>query len=58
MDKLCRLDQDNLRRYVRHILSACVPTGRIALGSGNSIANYVPVENVFVMLEEAMYYMA
>jgi len=52
MDKLCRLDEKNLRKYIRKILEECMINGRYALGSGNSIANYVPIENYFIMLEE------
>ena len=54
MDKLCRLDEKNLRKYIRDILNECVPGGRYALGSGNSIANYVPVKNYLIMLEEGL----
>lgn len=54
MDKLCRLDEENLRRYVRNILDKCMLGGRYALGSGNSIANYIPVKNYFIMLEEGL----
>jgi len=53
MDKLCRLDEKSLRRYVREILDECM-SDRYALGSGNSIANYVPVENYLVMLDEGL----
>jgi len=56
MDKLCQLDEENLRKYVRKILEKCIPNGRYALGSGNSIANYVPVKNYLVMLEEGLRY--
>jgi len=52
MDKLARLDEDSLRRYVRSILDACMPGGRYALGSGNGIANYIPIQNVLAMLDE------
>jgi uroporphyrinogen decarboxylase len=52
MDKLTRLDEPLLRRYVRGILDACMPGGRYALGSGNGIANYVPIPNVLAMLDE------
>ena len=52
MDKLCRLDEQDLRRYVRTILETCMPGGGYALGSGNSIANYVPFENYLIMMEE------
>jgi len=53
MDKLCRLDEKNLRRYIREILDKCMPD-RYALGSGNSIANYVPVKNYLIMLDEGL----
>ncbi|NLE76886.1 MAG: hypothetical protein GX605_09060 [Chloroflexi bacterium] len=53
MDKLVRLDEASLRAYVREILAACMPGGRFALGSGNTIANYVPLGSYFAMLDEA-----
>lgn len=36
------------------MLEACMPGGGYALGTGNSVANYIPVRNHLVMLEEAM----
>jgi uroporphyrinogen decarboxylase len=53
MDCLARMDEAALRRYVRKILDQCMPGGRFALGSGNTVANYIPIENYFVLLEEA-----
>lgn len=53
MDKLCRLDEIDLREYIRDILDECMPD-RYALGSGNSIANYVPVKNYLIMLDEGL----
>ena len=53
VDKLCRLSEEDLRKYVRDILDACMPGGRYAVGSGNSVANYVPAENYLAMLDEA-----
>jgi uroporphyrinogen decarboxylase len=53
MDKLVRLPEEGLRSYVREILNHCMPRGRYAFGSGNSIANYVPVDNYLIMIEEA-----
>ena len=53
VDKLCRLEEDDLRKYVREILENCMPE-RYALGSGNSIANYVPVKNYLTMLDEGI----
>lgn len=52
MDKLVRLEEMDLRAYVRDILAQCVPRSRFAMGSGNSIANYVPLTNYLIMLDE------
>jgi len=52
MDALSRLEEDKLRVYVRDILDRCMPH-RFALGSGNSVANYIPVRNYLAMLDEA-----
>jgi len=54
VDKLCRLAEPELRRCVRDILDECAPDGGYCLGSGNSIPNYVPVENYLIMLEEGL----
>ena len=53
MDKLARLNEEDLRKYVRGILNECMP-GRFALGSGNTVANYIPVKNYLIMLEEGL----
>ena len=52
IDKLCRLPENELRKYIRSTLEACMPGGRYALGSGNSVANYIPIQNYLCMLEE------
>lgn len=51
MDKLARLDETQFRNYVRDTLSECMP-GRFALGSGNTVANYIPPANYLAMIEE------
>jgi uroporphyrinogen decarboxylase len=53
VDKLCRLEEADLRKYVRYILDICMDGGRFALGSGNSITNFIPVKNYLIMLDEA-----
>ena len=53
VDKLCRLNEEDLRKYVRNILKECMPE-RYALGSGNSITNYIPIENYLAMLDEGL----
>jgi uroporphyrinogen decarboxylase len=52
IDFLTRADPDAVRTRTREVLAACMPKGGYALGSGNSVANYVPVENYLAMLEE------
>lgn len=56
VDALARLDTDQMRAYVRRVLEGCVPGGGYALGSGNSVTNYVKVENYLAMLEEGWRY--
>jgi uroporphyrinogen decarboxylase len=53
MDKIARLDEEPLRAYVRDILADCMPGGRYALGTGNTVANYIPLKNFVIMLEES-----
>ncbi len=53
IDKLTRQTEPELRKYIRRILNECMP-GRYALGSGNSIANYVPLHNYFTILDEGL----
>ena len=53
VDKLSLLEEKELRRYVRGIIEECMPE-RFALGSGNSIANYIPPENFLIMLDEGL----
>ena len=57
MDKLGRMEEPDLRTYVRNILEACMP-GRFALGSGNTVANYIPVRNYLAMVDEARWWAA
>lgn len=54
MDVLCTYPPDKLRQYVRHTIDECAPGGRFALGAGNSIPSYVPLENYLTMLDEGL----
>jgi len=56
MDVLSAGNETTIRAYVRDILKTCMPGGRFALSSGNSITNYVPLENYFAMLDEARHW--
>jgi uroporphyrinogen decarboxylase len=49
---LCLSTEDEVRAYVRRVLEGCMPGGGYALGTGNSVANYIPVENYVAMLDE------
>jgi uroporphyrinogen decarboxylase len=51
MDKLCRAGVDEVRAYTRELVTN-LGKGNYALGSGNTIADYVPVENYLAMLDE------
>ena len=48
---LARATEEEVRQYTRRVLEQCAPGGGYALGSGNSVANYVPVRNFLAMLE-------
>ena len=52
LNVLTRATEEELRAYVRRILDHCAPGGRYALGSGNSIPSYIPMENYLAMLDE------
>ena len=52
--KLATLGEDDLRRHVRKVIDSCAPGGRFAVGAGNSIPSYVPVENYLTMIDEAL----
>lgn len=43
---------DDVRRHARFLLETCGARGRYALGSGNSIPSYIPVENYLAMVDE------
>jgi len=52
MDKLIRSDEISLRKYIRHILTNCQVNGMYAFGTGNTVCNYLPVENYIIMRQE------
>ena len=52
MDILSRGAPAQVRARTTEVLQARMPGGGYALGSGNTVANYVPLENYFAMLEE------
>jgi len=44
---------EGVRARVRELILTCGPAGRYAIGSGNSVPSYVPVENYLAMIDEA-----
>jgi uroporphyrinogen decarboxylase len=52
VDLLSRGTPDQVRARTREILEACAPGGGFCMGSGNSLANFVSVENYYAMLDE------
>ena len=56
VDFLCRADEAAIRRRVRETLDQCQPGGGYCLGTGNSVANYIPIDNYLVMLDEGRRY--
>ncbi len=45
---------EDVRRHTRHLIETCGGRGRYAIGSGNSIPSYIPVENYLAMLDAAL----
>ena len=56
VDMLCRAEPEQVRAYVRNTLDQCAPGGGYALGTGNTLTNYMPLPNYLAMLEEGYHY--
>lgn len=52
MDFLCRQDEGAVRQRTRETLEACQPGGGYCLGTGNTVANYIPLDHYLAMLDE------
>ncbi len=52
VDFLCRSGEEDIRRRVRSTLERCQSGGGYCLGTGNSVANYIPLDNYLTMLDE------
>ena len=53
VDRLCRSTPEEIRDYTRMLIECCGEGGGYAFGSGNSIADFVPIPNYLTMLHEA-----
>jgi uroporphyrinogen decarboxylase len=52
IDLLSRGTTADVRSRVREILERCAPRGGYVVGTGNSVADYVRLENYLAMVEE------
>lgn len=53
MDNLCSKSEQQIKEIVKEVVEHSIDHGGFALGSGNSIPNYVPVEGYLAMIEAA-----
>jgi len=54
LNVLAASSPDEVRKETRKLLETCGSRGRYAIGSGNSIPSYVPIENYLAMVDEAL----
>ncbi|MDI6784889.1 MAG: uroporphyrinogen decarboxylase family protein [bacterium] len=54
VDILTSASSEEVRKKTRKLIDTCGNRGRYALGSGNSIPSYIPLENYLAMLDEAL----
>jgi len=52
MDLLCRATPEQVRRHTRLVLDECAPGGGYCLGTGNTVANFINIENYLTMIDE------
>jgi uroporphyrinogen decarboxylase len=52
VDVICRAGEQELRAYARKAIEDCFGDGYWALGTGNSLTDYMPVENYMAVLDE------
>jgi len=56
VDFLCRRPEEDIRKRVRDTLDVCQPGGGYCMGTGNSVANYIPLDKYLAMVDEGMKY--
>jgi uroporphyrinogen decarboxylase len=52
VDFMCRSTEEQVRDRTRVTLEQCMAGGGYCLGSGNSVANYIPLGNYLAMMDE------
>jgi uroporphyrinogen decarboxylase len=58
MDFMTRATPEQVRARVRATLDICQPGGGYCMGLGNTVANYIPLDNYLAMLDESRRYTA
>jgi uroporphyrinogen decarboxylase len=53
LDFLCRHSPAEIMEYTKRVMDFCSRGGGYAVGTGNTVTNYVPVENYLAMLKAA-----
>ncbi len=56
VDFICRGTEEEIREYTRSNIDRCYSDGFWTCGTGNSLTDYMPVENYFYVLDEAVKY--
>jgi uroporphyrinogen decarboxylase len=54
VDLLASASPEHVRAKTRSLIETCGARGRYAVGSGNSIPSYIPLENYLAMVDEAL----
>jgi len=54
VDLICRGTEEEIRAYTRKKIEQCFYDGFWALGTGNSLTDYMPVRNYEIVLEEGL----
>ena len=52
VDFLSRASEEQVRQRTRSTIEGCLPGGGWCLGTGNTVANYIPLDNYLAMLDE------
>ncbi|MHB1157805.1 MAG: uroporphyrinogen decarboxylase family protein [Phycisphaerales bacterium] len=53
VDMICRGSESQIHAYTRDKIEKCFADGHWAIGTGNSLTDYMPIENYKIVLEEA-----
>ena len=54
VDFVCRASADEIRAQTRRLVEQCFADGHWAMGTGNSLTNYMPVKNYLTVLSEGL----